>query len=198
MSDAPAPVFPAAPPEPIDLDVAGGLALVRCDPALTVAAVRAVNESLEHLQPWMAWAAEPATEASLGAFLAAGEEQWHARRDFAYSIVEPATGAVVGGCGLHARLGPAALEIGYWVHVDWIGRGIATAVARALTSAAFTIPGIERVEIHCEEQNHRSARVPEKLGYTFEGLIVPDAGPCEGRSTQVWSIERSVWERGAP
>jgi len=187
------PVFPAAPPERIELG--SGRALVRARPERAAAAVAAVNESLEHLRPWMAWAAEPATEAGLAVFFASAEQLWDQRRDFGYSIVDGSghDERVIGGCGLHGRLDEHGLEIGYWVHVDEIGRGLATAAARALTDAAFGIPGIERVRITCEESNARSARVPEKLGYRYLGLSVPDGGPCAGRSTQTWEITAADW-----
>jgi RimJ/RimL family protein N-acetyltransferase len=185
------PALTASPPERLDL--ARGIALVRCDPERTDAVVAAINASLDHLRPWMAWASEPATATSIGTFLAAQAELWDQRRDFGYSILDTTTDAVVGGTGLHNRLGPGALEIGYWVHVDRAGQGLATLVATALTGAAFDLDGIQRVEIHCEAGNHRSARVPEKLGYTFEGLVVPEGGPCAGRSTQIWTITEPVW-----
>jgi RimJ/RimL family protein N-acetyltransferase len=188
------PVFLSAPPERIDL--AGG-ALVRCRPERAVPAVTAINASLQHLRPWMAWAAEPATEAGMATFFAASEQLWDDRRDFSYSIVDALDERVVlGGCGLHGRLGPAGLEIGYWVHVDHVGRGLATMAAAGLTAAAFGIDGIELVRIQCEDANVRSARVPEKLGYSFQGVSVPDAGPCEGRPTQAWHMERAHWMTG--
>jgi RimJ/RimL family protein N-acetyltransferase len=144
----------------------------------------------------MAWASEPATDAAMATFFAAAEELWDQQRDFGYSIIDAADTVVLGGCGLHGRLGRDGLEIGYWVHVDRIGRGLATAAARGLTDAAFTIDGIERVRITCEESNERSARVPAKLGYAFQGVTVPDGGVCEGRSTQVWVVERDAWMNG--
>jgi RimJ/RimL family protein N-acetyltransferase len=195
VSEPDGPVFPSAPPERIDLD--DGLALVRCTPDRAAAAVAAIAESLDHLRPWMAWAREPLTEAGMTTFLAAAAEQWDQRKDFGYSIVDT-TDAVRGGCGLHARIGRHGLEIGYWVHVDLVGRGVATNAARALTDAAFGIEGIERVRIQCEDTNVRSARVPEKLGYAFDGVSVPAEGPCEGRPTQVWWMQRSDWPASAP
>jgi RimJ/RimL family protein N-acetyltransferase len=200
MPDEPdGPVFPEAPPERIQLR--DGRALVRWTPDRAAKAMVSVNESLEHLQPWMAWAQEPATEASLGTVFAAGEQLWESRRDFGYSVVEGSDERIVGGCGLHGRHDEHALEIGYWVHVDRIGQGLATELTQALTDAAFDIPGIDRVHITCDERNVRSARVPEKLGYTFVGISVPDHGVCEGRSTQAWVVERDDWiasRRGAP
>lgn len=195
MTDIDGPVFPSAPPERIDLPE--GLAVVRTRRERAASSVAAINASLEHLQPWMAWAAEPATEEAMATFFATAEEQWDQRRDFGYSIVD-GQDSVIGGCGLHARIGSNGLEIGYWVHVDWAGRGVATEAARALTAAAFRIEGIERVRIQCEDTNVRSARVPEKLGYTFDGIKIPDDGPCSGRPTQVWWMQRSDWKTGAP
>lgn len=189
-----APTFATAPPEWIDL---GDAVLVRSRAERAAAAVTAINTSLEHLRPWMAWAGERATEAAMATFFAASEELWEQRKDFGYSIVDPADTVVLGGCGLHGRVGPHGLEIGYWVHVDHIGRGIATAAARGLTDAAFSIDGIERVRIQCVEDNVRSARVPEKLGYTLRGVSVQEAGPCAGQPTQVWEIDRPAWVAGA-
>ena len=185
------PVFPAAPPERIELR--DGRALVRASADRAAAALVSISESLDHLRPWMAWAQEPPTEAGLATVFAAGEELWESRRDFSYSVVEGPQERVIGGCGLHGRHDEHALEIGYWVHVDRSGQGIATEVSRALTDAAFEIPGVDRVHITCDEHNVRSARVPEKLGYRFVGISVPDGGICAGRSTQAWVVDRDDW-----
>jgi RimJ/RimL family protein N-acetyltransferase len=185
------PVFAAAPPARIELG--DGRALVRWTADRAPSAVASINESLDHLRPWMAWAQSPATEAGLATLFAVGDELWEQRRDFGYSVVEGHSERVIGGCGLHGRRGEGALEIGYWVHVDRIGKGIATELAEALTDAAFGIPGIERVHIQCDEGNVRSARVPEKLGYRFLGTSVPAEGTCAGRPTQQWVVDRSDW-----
>src|SRR3954452_11299172 len=82
---------------------------------------RAIAESLEHLRPWMHWIAdEPLSLEERRAWMLdpAGNDEhyglWLGDR-------------VVGGCGLHRRLGPGALEIGYWVHAAFTRRGLATA-----------------------------------------------------------------------
>ena len=116
----------------------------------------------------MAWASEPATEAGLAVVFAAGEELWDRRRDFGYSIIEGPDERIVGGCGLHGRLDEHGLEIGYWIHVDRIGQGLATEVSRALTDAAFAIPGIERVRIQCDDEQR-----PQRPGAREARLLAP-------------------------
>src|SRR3546814_20299395 len=142
----------------------------------------------------MAWAQEPATEASIGTFFAAAEALWDQRRDFGYSIVEPAPPGspleddiVVGGSGLHGRAGLEQLDIGSWVRAARRGRGVATAVSRALTHDAFQVPAVQRVRIQCEDTNHPSARVPEKQDYRYEGTSVPDDAPYAARTTHTWN-----------
>jgi RimJ/RimL family protein N-acetyltransferase len=49
--------------------------------------------------------------------------------------------------------------------------GLATEVAAALTRVAFELDRVRRVEIHCQPENVRSAAVPRKLGYTYEGTL---------------------------
>lgn len=186
-----APIFPSAPPERLELP--GGEVLLRNRAERAARAAEAINASLQHLRPWMAWAQEPVTEAALRERFVESGAAWDDRRDFPYLIVDEASGEVLGGCGLHGRLGRQGLEIGYWVHADHVGRGLATVASRALTDAAFTVPGVERVRIRCEEANVASARVPAKLGYSFVALEVPDDGPCSGRSTQTWMVERADW-----
>lgn len=82
----------------------------------------------------MAWAQEPATEGSIATFLAAAVADFDDGSNFNYAIVERNETAqaerMVGGCGLHMRhVEPGAIEIGYWVHVEHVRRGIAKAAS---------------------------------------------------------------------
>ena len=126
----------------------------------------AILASLEHLRPWMPWvAAEPVTLEDRVALIERWQTDWEQGGDLVVGIFMD--DMVVGGSGLHSRRGPGVLEIGYWVHVDHARHGIATEASEALTSAAFTVDGIERVEIHHDKANVASAGVPRRLGYTF-------------------------------
>ena len=114
------------------------------------ALLAAVLQSQQDLRPWMPWADHYDQDSAAG-YLRQCEEQWASGSAFAYAIV--AGGQIVGSAGLHDRVGGGGLEIGYWVHSAWTGRGIATDAAAALTLAALAIPGVGRVEIHHDAAN---------------------------------------------
>ena len=161
------------------------------------ALVESVTESAEHLRPWMPWIAhEPQSVEDRLAFIAEGNRAWEAGGDMSFGIFLGEK--LVGGCGLHRRGGPEQLDIGYWVHVDHVGKGYATAAAGALTGAAFLLPGIEYVEIHHDKANVASRRVPEKLGYRFVAET-PDErlSPGDTGIDCAWRMDRSDW-RGNP
>ena len=123
----------------------------------------AVTESLDHLRPWMPWAAGYTRQAA-AEFVAKSARSWADGSEYGYAII--ADGVLAGGCGLMDRIGPGGLEIGYWVHRAWTRRGLATAASAALVQAAFGLPGVDRVEIVHDELNVASAGVPRKLGFT--------------------------------
>jgi RimJ/RimL family protein N-acetyltransferase len=152
----------------------------------------AIAASLDSLRDWMPWAQEPPTDASVASFLDPAVAQFGGDSAANYAITLR-DGAFVGGCGLMPRVGPDALEIGYWVHTEHHRRGIATESARLLTNIAFASPGVRRVEIHCDQGNAASGGVARRLGYrldrTTEGEI--DTAGRTGRM-MIWVTERPV------
>jgi ribosomal-protein-serine acetyltransferase len=158
-------------------------------PALSAA----IAESVEHLRPWMSWiATEPRSLAERESMIARWEEERRAGGDMVFGMFTGA--AVVGGCGLHRRLGTDGLEIGYWVHAAHVRRGYAARATALLTSVAFSFPEIELVEIHCDRSNSASQGVPSKLGFILIGQQTkPIQAPSETGLQDVWRITRSEW-----
>lgn len=180
------PVTTGRPPEQLNLP--GGLVLRRRTVADAPAVNAAVVRNLDHLRPWMAWATTEPTPAQTAESAALGKLAWDSGTDFLYVVAaEGQFDSVLGMFGLHGRIGPGALEIGYWVDQAHTGRSIATHGAAALTAAALALPGISRVEIHCDEANLASAAVPRKLGYRLDRVEDSEiTAPAETGRLEIW------------
>jgi RimJ/RimL family protein N-acetyltransferase len=142
----------------------------------------------------MAWAQSPATDASVRTFLEAAARDFGGDFPAHYAITRPGTGEYVGLCGLEARIGEGALEIGYWADVRHTGHGAVTEAARLLTGTAFALDGVTRVEIHCDEANVRSAGVPRRLGYRLDRIEADEiVAPKEVGRSMIWVADAATW-----
>ena len=160
------------------------------------AIAEAVAASIEHLRPWMPWVQhEPLSDEDRRKLIVQWTRDREAGGDQFFGMF--VDDVVVGGCGLHRRIGPGGMEIGYWVHVDHVGQGYATTAAAAMTDLAFADPDITRVEIHVDRSNDASNRVPQKLGFEFAGeQPAPIEAPAETGVQYIWRIERENWPGG--
>jgi RimJ/RimL family protein N-acetyltransferase len=153
----------------------------------------AIAESVGHLRPWMSWIAmEPRSLLDRQSMIARWTKERRAGGDMVFGMFVGTV--VIGGCGLHRRLGPDGLEIGYWVHAAHARKGHATRAAAMLVALAFSFPEVELVEIHCDQMNHASQGVPRKLGFTLVGQQTkPIQAPNETGVQDVWRTTRSDW-----
>jgi len=147
--------------------------VVRCwEPRDAPALKEAVDSSLDHLLPWMPWAAhEPQPLEEKVELLRRFRGQFDLGEDFVYGLFSRDEEEAVGGSGLHRRIGENGLEIGYWLRGSRVGEGLASESSAALTRVAFEVCGIDRVAIHVDPENERSAVIPRKLGFVEEARL---------------------------
>jgi RimJ/RimL family protein N-acetyltransferase len=179
--------MPTSPPETLKLP-RGVLERLREEHSGLVA--EAVLASLEHLKPWMPWAnVEAGSPAAQLERCRAAQELWTSGSDYQYVLLSDDAGPVIGSFGLHRRIGPGGIELGYWMHVDYAGQGYATEAAQALTGASLALDDVTRVEIHTDQANLKSAAIPQRLGFRLDRVSErePEA-PAETGRTQVWII----------
>jgi ribosomal-protein-serine acetyltransferase len=131
---------------------------------------RVVVDCIDHLRPWMPWA-DGYDREQAAQFMALCEHDWEAGVAFHYAILSD--GEVAGSCGLMRRVGAGPLrrasaggmEIGYWLHPAYTGRGLATDAAAALVEQAFALPEVDHVVIVHDLANTSSGGIPRRLGF---------------------------------
>jgi RimJ/RimL family protein N-acetyltransferase len=110
---------------------------------------------------------------------------WSLRGYGQWTLVEKATGDIVGRAGLWNPEGWPGLEVGWVVARPHWGRGFATEAARAAVEFAFAHTDATRLISLIQPDNVRSIRVAGKIGQTFEGMTV-----LEGADMQVYALRR--------
>ena len=168
--------------------------LIRCyNPTDAPLLQKSVQESVKHLRPWLPWVKTEPEELKVKIErLRKFRARFDLSEEYIYGVFDSSETELIGGTGLHRRIGSNAFEIGYWVNVNHINKGYATEFTAALTKVAFEIENVDRVEIHCDPKNTKSAAIPEKLGYIYEATLRGRTETIEGEpsDSMIWSIWR--------
>ena len=166
--------------------------VLRCwQPADAPLLKAAVDASLEDLRAFLPWAHdEPEPLAAKLELLRQFRGKFDLGQDFVYGIFDREEREVLGGTGLHTRVGDGAREIGYWIASEHAGKGLATESTAALVKVGFEVEYLARVEIHCDPANARSLSIPRKLGFRHEGTLrarTPRRGATPA-DRMIWTI----------
>ena len=92
-----------------------------------------------------------------------------------------------------------SVEIGYWIDAAMQGKGLVTKVCRTLVSYAFEQYQLNKVEIHTASENSRSRAIPERLGFTQEGILrQAERFADHYNDLVVYGMLASEWREQAP
>ena len=93
-----------------------------------------------------------------------------------FFITSRPDGDLLGGIAVfNIRHGAAeSAEIGYWMGERHAGRGIMGEALPMVAGFCFGVLGLRRIEAACIPDNRRSARVLERSGFQYEGLVRSD------------------------
>lgn len=126
----------------------------------------ALDRNRDHLVPWIPWATgEEVDPVWVQQQLQRMVGEFDADLNWSWAITLPGQPGVIGGCGLHERIGAGGLEVGYWLDRDHLGQGLASEAAAAMVELARADPIVNCIEMHVDERNRPSARIPERLGF---------------------------------
>jgi RimJ/RimL family protein N-acetyltransferase len=140
------------------------------------AVYEAIQASLNELKPWMPWAHKEQSEQEVEANMREAHAKFLIREDLRLHIYNRETGEFIGSSGLHRiNWDVPKFEIGYWIDTRYRGQGFMMEAAEAISNFAFTELKARRVEIRCDSKNTKSRAIPEKLGFTLEGILKNDS-----------------------
>jgi RimJ/RimL family protein N-acetyltransferase len=142
----------------------------------------AIQASLNELKPWMAFAHMNQTEQDVEANIRESIAKFMTREDLRLHLFNKVTGEFIGSSGLHRiNWDIPKFEIGYWIDTRFSGRGYITESTEAISKFAFIELNAKRVEIRCDSRNTKSRAIPEKLGFTLEGILKNDGISVESK-----------------
>ncbi len=129
-----------------------------------------MNSNRAHLRPWHPWIDLVRCPADAERFITNWLQQFARNRGFHAGIW--CDGELCGDINhLNIDWANRSTVLSYWLSETHQGRGIMTVACRAFVGHAFDTLKLNRVTIECASGNTRSRRIPQRLGFQFEGTI---------------------------
>jgi RimJ/RimL family protein N-acetyltransferase len=153
----------------------------------------AVRESLADLRRFpasMGWALAEPTPDSSERYCREAYANFQMRRDLPLLLLLNEAEIVVGSSGLHRMdWSVPKFEVGFWGRTSFQGKGYVTEGVAAIVQFAFEKLGARRVEAFPDEENVRSCKVCERLGFALEGTLRHERIDPDGalRNTRVYA-----------
>jgi ribosomal-protein-serine acetyltransferase len=128
------------------------------------------NNNRAHLKQWLAWLDLVKTYEDTQTFIDTAVHQHNHNQATTFAIIY--AGDLVGLAGFNQfdyqhKWG----AIGYWLSASHAGKGVMTKVVKRLLEIGFVEHNLNKIEIRCAEQNHKSRAIPERLGFTYEATL---------------------------
>lgn len=147
------------------------------------------------LREWLPWVDKTESVQDIRDFITRAIAQMEANQGPHTGIWH---GEVLAGCiGCHPiDWANRNCSIGYWLAEPYQGRGLMTQCCNTMLAYLFEELGLHRVEIRCGTGNLRSCAIPQRLGFTREG-VVREAEWVNDRWVDlvVWSMLQDEWMR---
>jgi ribosomal-protein-serine acetyltransferase len=144
--------------------------LARTSVSHAEALFEAIDRNRAHLSNFLPWVQNMNNIDDLSGYLAKCNTLIEEGAEISYEII--VCNRIVGRIGLHHidRYNQHA-SIGYWLTEQAQGRGIIIRACRRLINYAFNTLHLNRIEILAAKGNVKSQAVPQKLGFTKEGVL---------------------------
>jgi ribosomal-protein-serine acetyltransferase len=129
-----------------------------------------IEQNRARLRPWLPWLDSTLSVQDELDFIRSMREQHVQSQNMTCSIIYD--GRIAGSIGYNSiDWRDRKTEIGYWLGVDFEGKGLMTISCEEMLHFAFNVLELNKVEIHCATENTRSRAIPERLHFRQEGII---------------------------
>jgi ribosomal-protein-serine acetyltransferase len=155
-----------------------------------------IDANRARLAVWLPWAAGQTLD-DTAKFIRRTSEQLVENDGFQTAIVrEGVIAGVVGYVGVDWQ--NRSTSLGYWLGESYQGKGTMTLAVQALVNHALSVWHLNRVEIRAADENRRSRAIPERLGFSQDGIL-RNSELVNGRylDVVVYSMLAADW-RAAP
>lgn len=160
--------------QPTSLQCEEGVILKLLEPPNADELFQLVDSNRTRLRQWLPWLDHNTKVSDSAKFIETAQADAARGAGFVFGIwVEGELAGVASLLALNKanRFG----SIGYWVGKKFAGRSLARKASQVLVDFGFQKLNLHRIEIRCATGNLSSQRVPEALGFQFEGV----ARQCE-------------------
>jgi ribosomal-protein-serine acetyltransferase len=173
-----------------------GIEIKQFEPREAEAVFEVVERNRAYLREWLPWVDRTSSPEDIRNFIRdVAQTQYAANQGPVTGIwVE---GAFAGSMGCHPiDWAHRHCSVGYWLDQGRQGRGTITRCCATLLDHLFHELGLHRVTIQCATGNLRSCAIPQRLGFTREG-VAREAEWVNDRWVDlvVWSMLEDEWRR---
>ena len=129
-----------------------------------------IEQNRAHLRHWLPWLDMTISMQDEINFIHHSEQQYIRSQGLTCAIIHH--GSIAGSIGYNSiDWQNRKTEIGYWLGAAFEGKGLMTQACEELIQFAFSVLELNKVEIRCATGNNRSCAIPQRLGFTREGII---------------------------
>ena len=155
-----------------------------------------VDKNRAYLEKWLPWVPEQKGQADSLENIRKRIERAQAGEMLDLGIYRD--GELIGSIGFSRIVREhKKASIGYWISEELQGKGIMTDCVHALVTYGFKELHLHRIRIQCSVNNKKSAAIPERLGFIFEGTAREDELLDDHfESSKVYSILEHEWKSG--
>ncbi|MFT8322320.1 MAG: GNAT family N-acetyltransferase [Bacillus sp. (in: firmicutes)] len=151
-----------------------------------------MQRSKKELQKWMPFANQAQTMDGVEENIRKAYAKFILKEDIRLHIYLKKNNTFIGSTGLHSiDWEVRSFEIGYWCDTSFTGNGYIQESTKTLISFARETLEAKRIEIRCDALNHNSRAIPEKLGFTLDGILQNESLSADGsnlRDTCIYSL----------